>query len=466
MKNEQPYSWAGDAALVRQMLLLALPVLAEESLNLLVGITDRWLVGHCLPGAAPQAAMTLIAYVLWTVPSFFAFVGVGATAVVARLIGAGDRAGAEHVARQSLLLGAGFALVAYWAMIYGGPAFIALMQVRGEAAELAARFLSIIAPVAFCMMFEQVATACLRGAGDTVSGLVARVVLNIVNFGVSVVLVNGWGLSQPLGWDGLAYGVLLGHLAGAATLFVLIVWGKSGLKNLFSTPQADLQTLRRILRVGVPGGMDLNAVLGCHLVYLSIINSLGPLAQSAHGLGLQIEAMSFLAGAAFQAAATTMAGQALGAGDERRAIRGVLTSCVGGVAIMTTAGLFFFFYGEGLAGLFVSEPGETTVLVGRLLKIVALSCPFLAVLMVFSGALRGSGDTSWPLVITFVGLLGVRIPLAALLAWNSVELFGVRIPGLGWGVEGAWIAMVSDVVLRSALISVRFFRGRWRKTQV
>jgi Na+-driven multidrug efflux pump len=69
---------------LRPLLALALPVLIEETLNLLVGWTDWWLAGWFIGGDDPLAAMGLLAYLMWLIPSFFSFVGIGATAVVAR----------------------------------------------------------------------------------------------------------------------------------------------------------------------------------------------------------------------------------------------------------------------------------------------------------------------------------------------------------------------------------------------
>ena len=223
-----------------------------------------------------------------------------------------------------------------------------------------------------------------------------------------------------------------------------------------------------MLRVGIPGGFDVLAVLVCHLIYVGIINRLGVAAQAAHGLGVQIEAMSYLPGSAFQVAAATLAGQSLGAADERRAARGVLLCVASAVAIMTLAGFVMFFAGDWLAVLFIGRRNETAILVGQLLRIVALSCPSLAVLMVLSGALRGSGDTAWPLVFTFVGLVGVRIPGACLLAWDEVPLplVGLTLTGAGLGVAGAWWAMVADVVVRSLLAAGRFAQGGWKRVKV
>jgi Na+-driven multidrug efflux pump len=185
-------------------------------------------------------------------------------------------------------------------------------------------------------------------------------------------------------------------------------------------------------------------------------------------LGLQIEAMSYLPGSAFSVAAATIAGQSLGAADQQRAVRGVLLCAWCAAAIMTTAGLLMFFGGEWIAMFFTGERDELAVFVGRLLKIVAISCPALGLLMVMLGALRGAGDTRLSLAITLIGLVGVRLPGACLLAWDQVPIpfMSLVIPGAGLGVAGAWTAMVTDVILRSLLAVARFAEGGWKKVRV
>jgi putative MATE family efflux protein len=452
------------------MLALAMPVLAEESLNLLVGYTDWFLAGRFLPGEAPKAAMGLVAYVLWMLPSLFSVVSIGALAIVARLVGAGQQQEAARVARQSLLVGGVAATVGMIATITCASTFVAAMQLRGEAAELAARYIRILTIGIPFVMIEQVGTACLRGAGDTVSGLVARVVVNIVNAVVSTGLVTGLGVFPHIGWTGLAIGATSGHCVGGMIILFCLVRQKGVLsvRDASRAWSVDGLAVKRILRIGIPGGIDIWAVLACHLTYAAIINSLGTLAQAAHGLGLQIEAMSYLPGSAFSVAAATIAGQSLGAANQRRAVHGVVLCASCAAAIMTTAGLLMFFFGESIAMFFTGQRDELAIFVGRLLKIVAVSCPALGLLMVMLGALRGAGDTRLSLVITLVGLVGIRLPGACLLAWHEIPIpfTSLAIPGAGLGVAGAWTAMVTDVILRSLLAVGRFAQGGWKKVSV
>lgn len=456
------------------MFVLALPVLAEESLNLLVGYTDFFLAGRMLPGPEPTAAMGLIAYVMWLLPSLFSFVGIGATALVARFVGARDFRNASHAATQAMLLGVGMAVVGFALTHALAVPFVHAMQLRDETAELALRYIRIVSLAIPAIMFEYVGTACLRGAGDTVSGLVARVVLNVVNIGLSIALVTGFWIFPKFGWDGLAIGTAIGHWCGGLIILALLLRGRAGIRAFGREDKKDkdaafdLDLMRRMLRVGLPGGVDVVSIITCHLFYVAIINSLGTVAQAAHGLGVRIEALSYLPGSAFQVAAATLAGQALGAADPRMAGRSVLTAMAAAVAIMSLAGVVFFVWGEELAMVFTGERGDVAILTGKLMKIVALATPVLAVLMVLTGALRGAGDTRWMLAITFVGLVGVRLPLACLLAWPEVPLplVGLSLPGANLGVQGAWYAMAIDCSLRALLATTRFQHGGWRWVRV
>ena len=90
-----------------------------------------------------------------------------------------------------------------------------------------------------------------------------------------------------------------------------------------------------------------------------------------------------------------------------------------------------------------------------LLRIVAFAMPPLALLNVMTGALRGAGDTRWPLAFSLIGFLLVRMPLAWLLAHS-----------LGLGVPGAWYAMLIDLSLRSAMLTLRFAHGGWKQIEL
>ena len=447
------------------MLRLAFPVLLEQLLVMLVGLVDMWLAGRFLE-QQHLAAIGLISYVLWLIPCLFGMIAIGATAMTARFAGAADWEMARRVVHQAFLAGLVVAILATAAVGLLAAPFVAATQLAPDAAPLAVLYLQILVPAVPAIMVEQVGIGCLRGAGDTVSGLVAMSVVNVLNVAVGAVLVTG---PLQMGISGLAIGTACGHVAGAIIIAGFLIRGRAQLRLRWNQFVPDLSLMRRLLRIGVPGGLDMVAVVSCHLWFLSIINALGTLQAAAHGLGIRIESLAYLPGTAFQVAAATLAGQYLGAGDRRRATRAVVTACLAGGAVMSGAGFVFFFAGHELTAIFLGQQtDEVAKWTIPLLKIVALSMPSLALSMVLTGALRGAGDTRWPLLFTFIGFIGIRIPLAYVLAWDTIPLPFVAwtISGFGLGVIGAWYAMITDIIVRSVLVAIRFWQGGWQDVAV
>jgi len=93
--------------------------------------------------------------------------------------------------------------------------------------------------------------------------------------------------------------------------------------------------------------------------------------------------------------------------------------------------------------------------------------PALAAQIIFTAALRGAGDVRVPVLITWFGFLGIRLPLAHFLAWPEIPLGpDLHLPALDLGLRGAWIAMVLDLWVRGLLLTWRFVAGRWRHIEV
>jgi Na+-driven multidrug efflux pump len=139
------------------------------------------------------------------------------------------------------------------------------------------------------------------------------------------------------------------------------------------------------------------------------------------------------------------------------------------MCIMSTAALAFYFAGNYLTAFFTGDALDpTAVQTTSLLKIVAFSMPSLAMTMIFSGALRGAGDTKFPMTVTLIGFVLIRIPLACYLAWDTlpIQWAGEPLAGLGMGVAGAWYAMLVDVLIRSIVLLARFRHGGWRNAKV
>lgn len=453
----------------RPMLWLTLPVLAEQMLHILVGFTDLWLTGNYLQEEAYVAAMTLMIYALWLVGNVFGFVALGSTALIARFSGARDHAMVNRVMNQSITSGFIWSFLLIAITLPLASYFPWIMGLKGMAAEAATRYLQIEICVLPAVMVERVAVACLRGAGDMVSGLAVMAIVNVINMIASYSLCVGLGPLPEMGWTGIALGTAIGHCCGATILLVLLAGGRAGFHLRLSAMRPDWHLIRRILRIGIPGGIDVLLVSICHLIYLRIILSLGDAAAAAHGVAIQVEALGYMPGGAFQISAATMAGQYIGARDLVRARSSVIMACAVATGVMVVAGIFFYVAATPLAALFLKGRSEEVIPVAaHLLRVVAFAMAPLALVMVLVGALRGAGDTRWPLALNLIGIVFFRVPLALYLAHTTIYLpfIGYTIHGAGLGVVGAWYAAVTDIVVRCVLLILRFRHDAWQKIDV
>jgi putative MATE family efflux protein len=449
----------------RLVLLLAWPVLVQQILVLAVDLSDFFLAGWFRPPdpsrhVAYQAAQTTAGYLAWLITCFTVFVTVGSTALVARFVGARDRAAAVHATNQSITLAVFFGLLGTVAGLTAVDDVVRLLGLTGDAAELGASYLRPIFALLAFQVIEQAGIACLVGAGDTRTGLFIRGGVALVN------LPLAWGLFHSLGFQGIALGTAISHTLGAFAVLIVLARGRAGLRLRLAQLWPDWDLQWRLLRVSVPAGTDSMSVGVCQLWFLTLVNALGNEAATAHGIALRWEALGYQSGMAFGTAAMALVGQNLGAGRPDRAARSGWTAFALGLAVMSLMGMIFFTFAQPMFRLFApnEEQRQVVVLGVPVLRLVAFAMPAVACTIIFTYALRGAGDTRVPVLITWLGFLGVRIPLTYWLRQPLVDLgpFGT------WhgGLFGAWLAMFADLYVRGGLIFWRFASGRWKRVRV
>lgn len=458
----------------RPVLALALPALAQQYLHLLVRLSDQYLADNFqLPDPQQRAtylsALTTAGYLYWFVSSYTILVSVGATALVARFVGAKDLPLASRATGQAIVLAFAFGLIGSVAGLLGLPALVEALQLRGDAAKFCTDFLTPLAVLLAFQIIESACVACLAGAGDTRTGLKVLGLVAVLNIPLAWGLCFGVGPWEGLGFVGISLGTGLSHLVGCTVLLLILARGRSGLKLTVANLIPNFDLIRRLLRVSVPAGIDSLSVAACQLWFLSLVNRLGDTASAAHGIALQWEALGYLAGGAFGTAAMALVGQNLGARDPARAARAARTAFRIGAAVMITMGVCFVIFAVPMFRLFCHEDGTQPVIeLGvPVLRLIALAMPALAAQIIFTSALRGAGDTRIPVLISWFGFLGVRIPLAYLLTRQAVDLgwLGV-VPGYDLGLLGAWVAMSIDIWVRGSLLALRFAGGQWKTIEV
>lgn len=449
-------------SLRRRVFLLALPAVGEQLLNTTVGLVDVYLVGHisgesaAYLGYGSAAALTgvgLANQITWLITMLFAAVAVGSTALIARAVGAKDDELANLALRQSLLVGGAMGLLGMLlSLLLAAPA-MALLGAPAEAAPIGTDFLQLVALTFLPAALLFVGTAALRGAGDTRTPLLVMLGVNAINVLVSWLLINGQFGLPILGANGAAWGAALARGLGGVAVLVVLLRGR-GLLRLTWNLQPHWQTVRRIVAVGAPSGAEQLVFQGALLLFVRLITGLGTAAYAAHNITITIESVSFLPGMGFAVAATTLVGQNLGARKPDDATRGAHEAALQGGAFMSLLGLVMIVFPVPLLALFSNDPSVVAAGIWPL-RLAGLAQPALALSFIYSGALRGAGDTRWPLYTKIISTWGLRLPLALLL-----------VPLAGLGLGGIWLAMVSDFFMQGLLAFWRFRRGAWKSIRV
>jgi putative MATE family efflux protein len=429
----------------RRVLALGIPALAQQYLFFLIQQYDQFLARRFSPDH--QAALTTANYLYWFVSSYSVIVGAGATALVGRCVGAKDFPLANRATGQALLLALTFGLFGSTMGLLGMPWLLNALQLQGNSPQIAMEYLYPLVAILALQMLETGGIACFVGAGDTRTGLMVLVGVTLVN------VPAAWFLSERYGFVGIAMGTAIAHGLGGLTILTLLVRGRSGLKLPFRHLLPDRALLIRLLRVSVPAAMDSLSVACCQLWFLSIVNRLGNEEAAAHGIAIRLEALGYLAGGAFGPAAMAVVSQSLGANRPDRAMRGGWAAYLQAAALMSFMGVVFFTFAEPMCRVYSPENPRVVELAVSALKIIAFAMPGVAAWSIFTAALRAAGDSRMPLLFSWLGFLGVRIPLAY---WLTPQ----------FGLTGAWVAMTADIYVRGSLFVWRFASGKWQKIQV
>lgn len=295
----------------------------------------------------------------------------------------------------------------------------------------------------------------MRGAGDARRSLLVMCVVNGLNVVASWTLLNGVpGLGIPaLGVVGSAMGAAAGWALGAGLAVFLLTRPHARSPRLVwdsLRPQRDVA--ERVLRVGLPSAAELVVFQVGVLAFNRDVVSLGSAAYAANITINTVENLGTLPGFGFAVVATALVGQALGAGDPDLAERSAWTSFRLCFALTISVGLMALLAPHLMLGLFVADSGVLAA-GGFAMRLSIITLPASAAAAVFNGALRGAGDTKFPVLVRGVGTWGLRLPLAALL----IPL---------WALPGARASQAIDWVTQAGITYWRFRSGRWRHTRV
>ncbi len=432
---------------------IAWPSMVESVLvNLIVAINTMMVGGLgtdaiAAVGITNQPRFILLALIL--------SLNVGVTAVVARRKGAGDLRGANQCLKQCMKISA---MLAFTISVLGFLLARPLVIFAGAEPEIVApatRYFQILMIGMFFNCIGLTICAAQRGVGNTRVTMWTNVTANLVNIVFNFFLIEGRFFFPRLETDGSAIATILGNFV-AFSMAARSITRRDGILNIFSDApwKFDKKTVKSVLNVSSSAMVEQVFLRIGFFVYAKMVASLGTVAFATHQICNNILSLSFGFGDGFSVAASSLVGQSLGAKRPDKAR--IYASTLQRMALVVSTILFFVFLlgGRGIVGMFSSDP-QVLASGAVIMVICAFTTHSQTSQVIITGSLRGAGDTKFVAVSSLISIAIIRPFLTWLFAFP-----------VGWGVIGAWIAILVDQTMRLVINFIRFKHGKWTKIEL
>jgi putative MATE family efflux protein len=445
----------------REAFDLAIPVMVTGGLRVLLRVADFLMVGIAV-GDAAIAALELGFQYYFVGFGLSLALSSGTISVVSRLQGADEPGRADLAVKQSLWLSLAIsAPLTAVTWVYAEP-LIGVLSSDPRTVTLGAVYLQIVMLSLSFRFWSMIAARALAGSADTRTPMYVRLLTLPTNVVLNAVLIFGFGPFPRLGVAGAAIGTAVANTLAAVVFFGLLVSGRYAVRFPVSGPQVDLRLCREILRVGLPlAGMRLLQTFG-RFPFLFILGVFGTPVLAAYAIARRVVLLALMPAWGYATAASTLVGQAIGAGDDREATAyGWQTTRIALVTQLLVAAVIVVL-ARPIALAFGTDHPDLAV---EFIRVFGALVAGFSVSRTMRGSLRGAGDTRWPLYGTVAGAYLFRLPVAtlALPAGFAVTLGGLSVtPGLGLGLPAVYLALVGDFYVKAAVNTARFWSGDWR----
>jgi putative MATE family efflux protein len=447
--------WGRDltsGSLHRAIWYLAPPMMLETGIMNVSQVLDTYWVGRL--GSAALAAVTIGITIRWVINSLSNGLGIGGMAVVARRIGAKDRAAAEHATWQTILLGLFISvLLGILGLALARPLLL-FLGADAEVLPLSLEFLRISFVGIFTLALVFVINALLRGAGEARLAMTVLFVCTGVNVVLEPALVFGLGPLPPFGVAGSALANVLGFAAGLILQVVVLLRGRARIGINLSNLRPDFPLMGRIIRIALPSTIQMVLRSSSRLIIVALVGIYGTFAVAGYGVANRLLLVALIPAFGLGNAAGTLVGQNLGAHQQRRAERSAWWVSAYAAVYMVVAASVLLTFARPLISLFDSTPQVISFGV-NCLQVISLTMIASAVGVVLGRGFDGAGNTVPAMAINLFTLWLMEIPFAyGLSRW------------LGLGATGVWWGRAIANLANGLFLAFWFSRGRWKRREV
>ena len=454
-----------EGSIPRNLFFLAWPQMTAGALQTLDQIADLFWAGFI----GTHAIASIGVAQSWTQLVMTGRQGLDTStrAMVARAVGAGNIALANHVAMQAIFL----STIIGFIMATVGIVFTeVLLRTLGASEELIAQgalYMRVQFLASLTRAFLQSGSAILQASGDTLTPMKAQLVSRVLHLGLSPLLVFGVFWFPELGLAGAALGNALAQTVGAAMNFRVLFTGRSRLHLSLRTFRLDWGILWRQIRIGAPSSVTQMERSMANLIVVGLITSFGDLSLAAYSITQRLHQFVNLGSQGLGQASGVLVGQNLGAQQPERARATVWWALAYVAALKLAIASVIFLFPVQLLSIFTRDAALMEVAVPWL-QIQILAWMVGGAGMVFQQTFNTAGDTFIPMVVILGSMWFIELPLAIMLSGVAADWTILNwLPALGnFGQFGIAWAIVIAMGARMMFYFPYFLWGPWMKKQV
>ena len=389
--------------LLGKLIIFTIPIILSGVLQLLFNAADVIVVGR-FAGEASLAAVGSTNSLINLMTNLFIGMSVGANVCAAQFYGAGQ----EKDVKKTVHTSVAFSIICGFILIFIGL-FLAkpILEIMGSPEDvigLATLYVRLYFLAMPAIMLYNFLAAILRAAGDTTHPLIFLTVAGVINVILNLILV----IVFNMGVAGVAIATVTSNYISCGMLVVFFTKQEDALKLNFSKVKIDRKILNRIIRIGLPAGIQGTVFSLSNVVIQSAINSFGTAVIAGSSAASSIEGFVYVSMNSVSQTCVTFVGQNYGAGDEKR-VRRVILECLG---IVTVVGLVLgnlaYTFSAPLLGIYTDS---ADAIAAGTLRLFWVCCPYFlcGIMDSLTGGLRGLGKSTVPMIVSLIGACATRL---------------------------------------------------------
>ncbi|MTB63743.1 MATE family efflux transporter [Streptococcus sp. zg-86] len=417
----------------KKMMQIALPAMAENVLQMLIGLVDSYLVASL--GLVAISGVSVAGNIIAIYQAIFIALGVAISSVLARSMGSGDQESQANHATGALTMTLLMSLILGLISLFFGQEILSLLGTEKLVAEAGGIFLAIVGGTIVFLGLMTSLGALVRTAGNPRLPMYVSLLTNVLNafFSSFFIFILDWGIV------GVALGTVLARLVG-----VVVLW--KSLTISFAKPSWSLD--RELLRLSLPAAGERLMMRAGDVVIIALVVRFGTQAVAGNAIGEVLTQFNYMPAFGIATATVLLVAHSLGQGNREEISQIARKSYWLTLGFMLPLAFLIYAFGTPLTQLYTQDK-EAVAASLLVILFSLLGTPFTIGTVIYTAVWQGLGNGKLPFYATTIGMWGIRI--------GTGYLLGVT---LGLGLPGIWAGTLLDNAFRWLFLSILYHRQK------